>query len=136
LVHLPHCGDFCIFGVKLASKLMKKKVITNPTGKGGFKDNPQNKANGRWTKETSISYNYNYLIRLSQSEFEKFKPQTIAQELAYNAILEAKGDLPYLKEVTDRTEGKAIQAIDHTTDGEKINQVTVFELPSNGREEK
>jgi len=115
---------------------MKKKVITNPTGKGGFKDNPQNKANGRWTKETSISYNYNYLIRLRQSEFEKFKPQTIAQELAYNAILEAKGDLPYLKEVTDRTEGKAIQAIDHTTDGEKINQVTVFELPSNGREEK
>jgi len=26
--------------------------------------------------------------------------------------------------------------IDHTTDGEKINQVTVFELPSNGREQQ
>lgn len=115
---------------------MEKRKPRNPTGKGGFKDNPQNKANGRWTKETSIPYNYNYLIRLTPAEFDKFKPETIAQQLAYNAIVQATSDLPYLKEVTDRTEGKPLQAIDHTTDGEKINQVTVFELPSNGREEK
>jgi len=36
----------------------------------------------------------------------------------------------------DELKRLSMSHIDHTTDGEKINQVTVFELPSNGREEK
>jgi predicted component of type VI protein secretion system len=98
-------------------------VINNPTGKGGFGDNPQNKANGRWSKETSISYWYNHLIRLDLEEFEVFEPKTMAQQLALNAVIEAKDELNYLKEVTDRTEGKASQLTDITSGGEKINNV-------------
>ena len=99
----------------------KEGVINNPSGKGGFGDNPQNKANGRWSKDTSISYWYNHLIRLDIKDFETFEIKTIAQQLAYNAIIEAKDELGYLKEVTDRTDGKSIQPTDVTSKGESIN---------------
>jgi hypothetical protein len=45
----------------------------------------------------------------------------MAQQLAYNAIIEAKAELGYLKEVTDRTDGKSIQPTDVTSKGESIN---------------
>lgn len=99
----------------------KEGDVNNPTGKGGFGDNPQNKANGRWSKDTSISYWYNHLIRLDIRDFETFEIKTIAQQLAYNAIIEAKDELGYLKEVTDRTDGKSIQPTDVTSKGESIN---------------
>ena len=98
----------------------KEGEINNPNGKGGFGDNPQNRASGRWSKDTSISYWYNYLIRLSVNEFNKFEPETKAQQLAYNALKESERDLPYLKEITDRTEGKPFQSTDITSGGEKI----------------
>ena len=99
----------------------KEGDVNNPTGKGGFGDNPQNKANGRWSKDTSISYWYNHLIRMNISEFDIFKPETMAQQLAYNSVIEAKDELGYLKEVTDRTDGKSIQPTDVTSKGESIN---------------
>lgn len=102
--------------------------VNNPNGKGGFGDNPQNKANGRWSKDTSVSYWYNYLIRLSVSEFEKFVPETIAQDLAYKSIIEAKSELAYLKEVTDRTEGKPHQQTDITSNGETIKVPTSIQV--------
>jgi hypothetical protein len=95
-------------------------TVNNPIGKGGFGDNPQNRANGRWSKETSISYWYNHIIRLSVDEFNNFEPETVAQKLAYNSIVESQKELGYLKEVTDRTEGKAYQTTDITSGGEKI----------------
>ena len=80
----------------------------NPKGKGGFGDNPQNSAKGRWSADTSISHWHNKLIRMDLNEFNEFKPETMAQQMAFNAIKEGKADINYLKEVTDRTEGKAI----------------------------
>jgi len=104
----------------------KEGDINNPNGKGGFGENPQNRANGRWSKDTSISYWYNHIIRLSVNDFNSFKPETIAQELAYNSVVEAKNELSYLKEVTDRTEGRAMQPTDLTSQGEKINVPTAI----------
>ena len=105
--------------------MFKPGEIPNPTGKGGFEDNPQNRANGRWSKDTSISYWYNYLIRLSVSDFKDWlktntdETRTIAQELAYQAVISARKDISYLKEITDRTEGKAVQVIDANMRGEE-----------------
>lgn len=92
----------------------------NPTGKGGFGDNPQNRANGRWTKETSIPYLQNVFGRMPIAEFEAYIPQTPFEQAAYNAVQKAKQNLAFLVEVTDRTSGKAQQHIDHTSDGDKI----------------
>jgi len=106
----------------------QKGVVNNPNGKGGFADNPQNKANGRWSKDTSISYWYNHLIRMDLQEFEEFEPTTMAQRLAYNSIIEAKAELNYLKEVTDRTEGKASQQTDITSNGSTISTTPIIQF--------
>lgn len=85
----------------------------NPTGKGGFGDNPQNRNPGGWKKEESISYQYNRLMRMSPAELGKFEPQTVAQEIAHTRLRQATrvDGLNEAKEVTDRTEGKAPQFV-------------------------
>lgn len=94
----------------------------NPTGKGGFGDNPQHRSDGRWQKEDSISYQYNMLIRLSVGEFNKWlekypeDKRTMAQDVAHKAVMEAREDLAYLKEITDRTEGKPTQRLEAEID--------------------
>lgn len=97
---------------------VKKKKINNPKGKGGFIDNPQNRASGYWNSEDSISFQYKKLVKMPVDEFKKWinkypeKDRTVAQELAYNAVVKARKDLKYLIEVTNRTEGTAKQSID------------------------
>lgn len=93
-------------------------TINNPLGKGGFQERPDDIAKGgHWGADTSISYQYNVLIRLSVNDFMKWieehpkDQRTLAQEMAYNAVVKARDDLSYLKEVTDRTEGKAPQTV-------------------------
>lgn len=93
----------------------RDQVIPNPTGKGGFADNPQNRNRGTWNSDESISFQYNKLIRLNSDGFAKWledntaDKRTVAQEIAYNAVLKAKKDLNYLKEITNRTEGMPTQ---------------------------
>jgi len=94
----------------------------NPTGKGGFQERPQDRNNGRWNKDESISYQYNKLLRMSPGQLFSFQPETVAQQIAHQRLMNAMSEdgLNDTKEVTDRTEGKAPQSIDVTTDGDKI----------------
>lgn len=85
--------------------------LRNPDGKGGFGDNPQNRSNGRWSKEGSISYNYNKLMRMSVEEVDEFVPTTMAEKIAKARVQESVKSLNDAKEITDRTEGKAPQFI-------------------------
>lgn len=118
----------------MATTKQVRKHIPNPTGKGGFKDHPELRSDGGWKKEDSIGYQYNFLQRLTVSGFKQWltdnpdDKRTMAQELAYQAVLKARKELNYLKEVTDRTEGKAPQSIDVTTLGEKITNIAMVEF--------
>ena len=98
---------------KQTSQQATRDMNLNPTGKGGFKDHPENRSPGGWDKEGTISYQYNRLMRMSKEELNAFEPQTIAQEIALVRLKQAKKDLglPDAKEVTDRTEGRAAQSI-------------------------
>lgn len=114
---------------KQSTKQVRKP--RNPTGKGGFGDNPQNRSDGGWKKEDSISYQYNRLMRMTADEFEEFKSSeklTMAQKIAINrikgALKEDAFSLNETKEITDRTEGKAPQKIDLTSDGDKMTMPT------------
>lgn len=104
----------------------------NPTGKGGFADNPENRSDGRWSKEGSISYQYNKLMRMSPTELSGFTPETIAEKIALKRIRIAmtSAGLYDTKEITDRTEGKAPQFIG-IGDGDdydgKVGATIVFE---------
>lgn len=98
----------------------KSKSVPNPTGKGGFGDNPQNRNPGGWDKTGSISYQYNRLIRMTDAELKEFKNRmdrgecTQAEKIGYQRVKDANKDLQTTKEITDRTEGKAPQAIEFT----------------------
>lgn len=124
---------------KQTSNQVNKKKAPNPTGKGGFQERPQDRNPGHWKSEDSISFQYNKLLRLSVADFLQWEEQnpekdrTVAQELAHKAVKKARGDLQYLREVTDRTEGKPPQSLDMTTKGERIETQPVTVMPIKDR---
>jgi hypothetical protein len=91
----------------------------------GFDKHPENRNPGGWNKEGSISYQYNRLMRMTSQELDDYVPETVAQEIALNRLKEAKKSLNDVKEITDRTEGKAPQNIDLTSGGETIAPILV-----------
>ncbi len=99
-----------------------EKIVPNPTGKGGFGEHPENRNNGRWSGEDSVPHQYNKLIRMTVGAFKRWLAEhpederTVAEELAYNAVVKARTDLKYLVEVTDRTSGKSVQTMKHEGD--------------------
>lgn len=111
---------------------IKKGQILNPTGKGGFGDNPQNRADGRWRAEDSIPYWQHYFLSLTIDQVEEwltknpYEHRTNAQIIALDSIQKAAKKIEYLKEVTDRTTGKPKQSVDVTTDGEKISSPQII----------
>ncbi len=117
----------------------KKGQIANPSGKGGFGDHPENKARGWYKKEGSIPYWQNYFLSLTVEEFIKWgenrdNNRYIAQEIAYRAVKKAREDLAYLKEITDRTNGKATMHIDHNID-EQVKDIRIEVVSKNTKNE-
>jgi hypothetical protein len=107
----------------------KGNKVPNPTGKGGFADNPQNRNPGGWNKENTISYQYRRFMNMTPDELSQWakdtpgNKRTVAMDLAYGRIVAARKSLQDIKEVTDRTEGKAPQSIDLTTGGDKLGAI-------------
>lgn len=101
-----------------------RDYIPNPSGKGGFQERPNDRSDGRWNKDESISYQYNKLLRMSPEQLYSFQPETVAQQIAHQRLMNAMSSdgLNDTKEVTDRTEGKAPQSIDMTSNGETIGK--------------
>lgn len=101
--------------------------VHNPTGKGGFGDNPHNiNIGGRPKNQDSITAQYRIMLNMTQSEInDLLKRQselTVAQRIALARIKDAmrSGDSKWLanaSEITDRTEGKAKQSIEADING-------------------
>ncbi len=90
-----------------------------------FADRPQDISPGGWKKENVFSYQFKRFMNMSQDEFREFaktptSKMTMAERLAYTRVLHADKSLPDFKEVADRTEGKAAQAVDITTNGKDL----------------
>lgn len=104
--------------------------LPNPTGKGGFQERPEDRNDGRWNKEDSISYQYNKLMRMKPEDIYNFKPETVAQDIALARIRAARDSrlgLGDAKEITDRTEGKAPQSIDLTSSDGSMTPTVIIE---------
>lgn len=121
---------------KTESSEKGKKTLKNATkqakkpraGKGGVvppknrqfgAKNGNPRSNGRWRKEDSISYQYNLILRMTPVELDKYEKSpnlTMAQQIAIRRIKDSLNDdnkaLYNTSEITDRTEGKAKQAIE------------------------
>jgi hypothetical protein len=99
-------------------KLAEELGTNNPLGKGGFADNPQNiNAGGRPKNAESFAYWYRIFKDMSVSELKEWQVKTpeanrsVASDLSFTRILNAKKDLREFQEVADRSEGKAQQTI-------------------------
>jgi len=61
--------------------------------------------------------------------------RTVAMDLAYNRVLAARKSLPDIKEITDRTEGKAPQSIDLTSQGNELKTALVEFVGGDGTDQ-
>lgn len=99
------------------------KHIPNPTGKGGFKDHPENRADGKWDSKNTFSYQINRFKNMPVKEFLAWPEttpedvRTMAEELAWKRVFESRKSLKDFKEVANRTEGMPKQSIEGKFDG-------------------
>ena len=105
--------------------LIQKGEILNPSGKGGFGERPQDISPGGWKKENVFSYQYHRFMNMTTNELSDYRLQPagghlVVEELAYNRVMAAKNSLADIKEITDRTEGKAAQSLDMTSNGKDM----------------
>ena len=105
------------------------KQPPNPTGKGGFGDNPENiNYGGRPKNEDSFTYWLNFFKSLTVEEFKSWErdipeeDRTVVASIAYARMNAARSSLKEFKEVADRTEGKAPQSLDLTSNGQTLGE--------------
>lgn len=101
----------------------KKGRFNGGTPPAGFNVHPENQSPGGWKKENTISYQYNRFMNMTPDQLMEWaktpnSERTVAMDLAYNRVVAARKSLPDIKEITDRTEGKALQVIDQNISGE------------------
>lgn len=101
----------------------------------GFHTHSERRNNGKWDKEESISYWYNKLGRMSDDEYDNFKPKNQNQRIAQARIVMALGTdelaLKAAKEITDHTEGRPKQDIDMNVESENAEPlIKGFVIPT------
>lgn len=114
-----------------------KGRIIGGTPPAGFNKHPENISPGGWKKENTISYQYKRFLNMSPEELKAFakipdKERTVAMDIAYSQVLESRKSLPHTKEITDRTEGRAVQSIDMTSQGQPMQTLVVEFIGLNG----
>lgn len=109
---------------KRTSKQVKK--APNPTGKGGFGDNPQNRHNGAWKKEDTPRFKLEQMMKLPETELKKLAKDTNAPLFERKiAIALAKGDWKEIREMIHEVYGRPQESVDVTSSGDKITGITV-----------
>jgi hypothetical protein len=113
------------------SKLTSGQVIPNPTGRGGFREHPENRSpGGLWNPEMTFSFQYKKFNNMPVDDFKDWKERnpkrTMVQELAWGAVYKARTEHKYLQEISNRTEGMPKQATDITSGGEKIDGLVTY----------
>ena len=98
------------------------KKAPNPTGKGGFGDNPQNRNPGGWSKRDTLRFKIEEASYLDDVELQAIiddpKEATLLRRFAEATL---KADWRMIKEITEMLYGKPKESVDVTTGGDKIN---------------
>ena len=102
------------------------KKAPNPTGKGGFGDNPQNRNPGGWSKRDTLRFKIEEASYLDNDELQAIvddtKEATLLRKFAEATL---KADWKMIKEITEMLYGKPKESVDVTTGGESINMPVV-----------
>jgi len=96
-----------------------KDMNRNPTGKGGFGDNPEHRNNGSWKKEDTPRYKLEQMMKLDEETLRRVAEDTSAPLFERKlAIAVKKGDWREIKEMIEQVYGKAKETIDTNITGE------------------
>ncbi len=112
------------------TKATTEPVGNNPTGIGGFGDNPQNSnPGGRPKNAESFAYWYGQFKNMSVKDLKSWQndnpedTRTVASDLAFVRVINARKDLREFQEVANRSEGMPKQSIE--TQGDNTITVTI-----------
>lgn len=100
------------------------KHIPNPTGKGGFGDNPQNRSSGHWKKEDTPRFKLEKMMNLSIKDLEvivRDEDAPLFERKLAKAIVE--DDWKTYREMMHEVYGTPKQSVDVTSGGDKIKTV-------------
>ena len=104
------------------------KQVPNPTGKGGFGDNPQNRNPGGWVKSDTPRFKLEQMMKLGSADLQDVvdNPQSpVFETKLAQAILD--GQWREIKEMIQEVYGKPKESVDVTSNGETIGATIVFE---------
>ena len=114
----------------------ESKWLPNPTGKGGFGDHPELiNPGGRPKNSQRYDYWLQFFKDMDVTSFREYRntrkedDMYVAEAQAYQRIAESLKSLEVWKVVADRTEGRAAQAIDMTSQGDKLQPTVVIYRP-------
>lgn len=89
--------------------------VPNPTGKGGFGDNPQNRNPGGWVKTDTPRFKLERMMKLSEPELKAVADDIDAPYFERKlATAIKKADWKVIREMTDQVYGQPKQTIDTT----------------------
>lgn len=116
----------------------------NPTGKGGFGDNPQNiNPGGRKKNSQRVAYWLQFFKDMTMAELKEYvlnrsiEQMYVAELLAYEQISNARSSFKTYKDIIDRTEGRAPQNIKIETEptGGSVNEDVLLSILEDIRDE-
>lgn len=105
-----------------------KDMNRNPTGKGGFKDRPQDRGRGFWKREETARYKLELIIKMSDTEIQDLieDPSTpVFDKRMAEAVQDGKWR--ELDGMINQIYGRPKESIDVTSNGETIGATIVFE---------
>ena len=112
-----------IDGLRNPDGTVREGAVLNPEGKGGFQERPEDiSRTGRPKNAESFSYWYRVFKDMTVKELKNWQnnnseeTRTVASDLAFTRIINAKKDLKEYQEIADRSEGKAVQTMKHEGD--------------------
>ena len=113
------------------------KTPPNPTGKGGFADNPQNRNNGAWKKSDTLRYKIEKASSLSEAELQEIiDDPNEAKLIRQFATATLKADWRMIKEITEILYGKPKESIDLSNqDGTLAPKIALVEF-TNGKSKR
>ena len=93
----------------------KQDQVPNPTGKGGFGDNPQNRHNGAWKKTDTPRYKLEKMMRLTEQEIKHIADDKDAPYFERKlAVAINKADWKTIESMMTQVYGQPKQTIDTT----------------------
>ena len=108
------------------------KQVPNPTGKGGFGDNPQNRNPGGWVKSDTPRFKLEQMMKLGSADLQDVvdNPQSpVFETKLAQAILD--GQWRETKEMIQEVYGKPKESVDVTSGGEPIKALVEFKSADN-----